>query len=101
MSGGVEHESVIDARLAIKLVVAGKIGKLLEIKVKNSTHRSADSFGVERVDGRRDNGEVVITKSSGAAHDSAEIARIGGVNEYEMRRVTLQGSSWFAKFGDE
>ena len=101
MSGGVKHKSIVSAGLTIGLVVAGKIGELLEIEMKNGAHGSADGFGVERVDGGRDNGEVVIAKSGSAARDSAEITGIGWVNEHKMRRVTLQGGSWLAKFGDE
>lgn len=98
----VEHESVERAGLAIGLVVC-EAGELLNIEVENGAHGCADGFGVVRIDGRRDDGEILVAKSGGAAHDSAEIAGIGRIDEDEMRlrggEVELGG--WFCEFGGE
>ncbi len=98
---GIDVRGGIGVGLIIALVVAGKIGKLLKIEMENGAHGGANSFGVERVNGGRNNGEIVIAKSSGAAHDGAEIARIGRMNKNKMRRVALQGSAGFAEFGNK
>lgn len=98
----IEHESVERAGLVVGLVVC-EASKLLNIEMENGAHGCADGLGVVRVDGRRDDGEILVAKSGGAAHDGAEVAGIGRVNEDEMRlrggEVEFCGR--FGEFGGE
>lgn len=98
----VEHESIERAGLVVGLIIC-EASELLNIEMENGAHGCADGLGVVRIDGRRDDGEILIAKSGGTAHDGAEIASIGRIDEDEMRlrgrEVELYGR--FGEFGGE
>ena len=101
----IEHESVIFARIgakvAIKLRVVLKRRELLNIEMENGAHGCADGFRIVGINGRSNNGDILVAKSDGATHNSAEIAGIGWINEYDMGGANWrEGSVWLLKFSN-
>lgn len=52
--------------------------------MKGCAHASTDDFGVVVVDGWRNNADVLNSKGGCGAHDGAEVASVGWINEEKV-----------------
>lgn len=61
-------------------------------------HGGANGFGVELIDGWRNDGEILIAETDGTTHDSAKIAGVGWIYEDDMIGCWGDVSFWFGEF---
>ncbi len=52
--------------------------------MENGAHGCANGFGVVRVDARLNKSKIFVAKSNGRAHNGAEIAGVGRVDEDDV-----------------
>ena len=89
------------ARARVFSSVDLEIWEVFDIKMKDGTHGGANDFGIEMINGRFDDGEIIEIHGSGGADDGAQIACIGRIGKYEMISGGVKSGGEFGKFGDQ
>ena len=69
MTFGVKHKC--EARTRVFFSVGLEIWEVFDIKMKDGTHGGANDFGIEIINGRFDDGEIIEIHGSGGADDGA------------------------------